>query len=833
MGDRKKSKSTKDRSSKQGAETLQSGHGNLFVKSKFDQPETGLQMQEEAEQQKDLPSKKSKKQKSSRLRGKNVIKLKSHKFEVGTKYEGEISASLSFLSKEANESVGKSIPTIPKEIDTEILDKQGEIAGVPTKLEGPKLKSGLQSRAQYEFPKQSGRRFSKDACFGVIKTSALDLIGVKSTFKLPKEYGTFALSAKIFAEGPEAAIGFNEAKWKAFSVKFRVTGTWESEDKSIKADIYADVSLSPTKVEVARSLAKVIKKVAPESVLLRKVQGNILRNVLKNALEVEKQLIDDQLKSLYHVGDTAVKTYVNRVSKEKSKKEAIKLLTKNLSGLSKEGAERLVEHAAKNSIKDIDDLVKVSRMSQRALDRSLRTNKIFYKKQAIKKLRRESARYAREIADVSTRQAAEVLEQVAKRQKKEAMEEMWEKIAKESAEKILKDGGKKLSKEAKEEAIEKIAKKILKEGAEEVMKDGGEQLAKEIGEKAAKEIAEKLVKESGEKLAKEVGERIMKQALKEGAKKLGLKLALKLVPGLNIVMLVWDIAEISYGIYKIYKAHNDPDKDKKVMGGTGKKEPKNPNNIAPSSKEKQVKAETSNGNVSTKTKALLEKSPTNVQKIWLAVTIGKGNNQPLTEAQMKRFLALIPPDISDEQTETLLKKASSEEVDFETMVTSLEKALGKTPIDPKGTKESEEIGKGKKRGGKEKTNEEEENTGEEGIPTYSAKELETRDFQPTKKQIKFNYDITYAPSNASVDQQVKIDLIAQYGSHSTRITGIEAVVVAVYHLNEQERVVNSTEATYVETFYKIKKNTTVPFDKLRIETQLPAGVELRDKISLQ
>ncbi|MEM9982969.1 MAG: hypothetical protein AAF734_10775, partial [Bacteroidota bacterium] len=371
--------------------------------------------------------------------------------------------------------------------------------------------------------------------------------------------------------------------------------------------------------------------------------------------------------------------------------------------------------------------------------------------------------------------------------------------------------------------IAEIQTKPAVEVFEQAAKMEKQKVMQELTEKVAKEVAEQLLKESGEKLAKEVGERLMKEALKQGAKKLGLKAVGYIIPGLNIVMIAWDVVEISYGIYKIYQAHNDPDRDKKVMGGTGKEEPKNPNNVALSPEEKKATEDASNGNVSAKTKALLKKASSNVQKIWLAITVGKGGIQPLTEVQVKRFLALIPPDISDEQTAALLKKASNEEVDFEKMMSSLEQVFKEENHkngEPKETPSNKEQDK-------------ESSGGNSRIA--SIKELEAHEGGTIKANVGSIF-VKNPSLKHTKGTETTIELFTQDNASRSIyiITDVEATVTRRYYWKKNEgemgELANDSEATHMLIFYKIKTNKSIgiPFPGYAPKERpiIPAGAEL-------
>jgi DNA uptake protein ComE-like DNA-binding protein len=108
------------------------------------------------------------------------------------------------------------------------------------------------------------------------------------------------------------------------------------------------------------------------------------------------------------------------------------------------------------------------------------------------------------------------------------------------------------------EGAEKIAANSLKRAAAEKAEREALERAAKLGTKEALELAEKeaaeeFAKRGGKATVKEFTERWSKKIIgKVGAKMLG-KAILKFIPFVNIAMIIWDVAEIGYALYKIFK----------------------------------------------------------------------------------------------------------------------------------------------------------------------------------------------------------------------------------------------------------------------------------------
>ncbi|MEM9982081.1 MAG: hypothetical protein AAF734_06270 [Bacteroidota bacterium] len=216
----------------------------------------------------------------------------------------------------------------------------------------------------------------------------------------------------------------------------------------------------------------------------------------------------------------------------------------------------------------------------------------------------------------------------------------------------------------------------LKEVAEEVtqLETKLTHLTDDIAQLTSKTAVQVFEEEAFDKAHKRTVKKIIEKiSARQGLKVVG-RIALKVIPFVNVVMTAWDIIEIGLLLYKNignYATGGDqgsmipPDREKKYQP-----EDKAPVGISPTVMEQ------------------INTAPDPVQRIWSSIT-HQGAPGNLSDTEAQRFLQIVPKNISEEQADEVIAAMLSEETEsLSVALTKLQKIIAAL----QGTTEDTEVG---------------------------------------------------------------------------------------------------------------------------------------------
>ncbi|MGD1842802.1 MAG: hypothetical protein ACFB0B_18175 [Thermonemataceae bacterium] len=568
---------------------------------------------------------------------------------------------------------------------------------------------------------------------GVIKTASLNFAEQNWRLNSKGSYGKLFLGLKAYIDGPQLSLNEKEQKVKPFTVQVMIVGRLENPD-GVTADVYGTVSLSPKKETTKKMVEKAIQK-------LNSAATSTQKKIAKGELLRKKMLA---------IGEAEQKATKKELAKARSKLTRLKnnnarVLRKHLVGILNKKSK------TDQKITQLRKLEGVGKGKAEAIVRK------YPKGMGIEdKITHVTGIGDKTYAKMQTSKIKGIIpEERLASQLKEAAEE-----------------------------VTKLEIKLVRLSDEMA----------EITGKAAIELFEKEValKEGKRTVAKVISA----IAAKKGLRIIG-RIALHVIPFVNVVMTAWDIIEIGLLLYKNIGNY-----------ATGS----NQGSMIPHDREKKYQPEDKAPvGITPTVMEQINTAPDPVQRIWSSIT-HQGAPGNLTDTEAQRFLQIVPKNISEEQADEVIAAMLSEATETPSVaLTKLQKIIAAL----QGTTEDTEVGEQDHL--KSRQNTVQRSGGVQQSKEYKSP-LSGQHVTKDAKEVRYNGKVGNA--NAGIltidnlskahlkmeDEKVTLQVTAyDYSGNSYTVTNNEVKIVEIAYYNSKldEDVVSEAAATHQRVGYEI------------------------------